>query len=105
MERAGCYLRWNRTNYKYYSYRTIAVLAVRRGTIPIVTSRSLIGTTQNPPSESEYYHLLHPHHDVLHSYGQIYAQLINAPIILGLSDSIHHNLSDNDGNTQLIDRK
>ena len=41
----------------------------------------------------------------LHSYGHIYAQLINTPTIRGLSDCINHNLSDDDANTQLIHRK
>ena len=39
-------LRSNTSNYNYYSYVQIADLAVARGTIPIVTSNSLIGTTQ-----------------------------------------------------------
>ena len=45
------YLRSNTSNSYYYSYVQIAILAVARGTIPIVTSNSLNGTTQiHPPN-------------------------------------------------------
>ena len=66
---------------------------------------SLTGTTQNPSPEYESCHILHPHHDALHSYSHSYAQLFNTPMMLGLSDRIHIFLSDHDGDTQFMHRK
>jgi len=58
---------------------------------------------QTPNSSKS--HILHPHHDVLHSYGHSYAQLLNTLMILGLFDCIHLNVSVTGGDTQLIARK
>ena len=50
-------LRSNTSNSYYYSYVQIAILAVARGTIPIVTSNSLNGTTQIHPPNVIFYTL------------------------------------------------
>ena len=94
-------LRSNTSNSVYYSYVPFANLAVARGSIPFVASNSLNGTTQNPSSE---YHLLHPHHDVLHSYSHSYAKMLNTPMIPGLYVHMYNFLSDFDGDTQFMHR-